>query len=471
MAGGSIPTFPSMPLRNAYQFGSIVLQHSQGDFTATIRERTPYQIKNAVLSPSNTNEGTLADFQEFIITIERTKDATITSQRTNTMTIDTSWIFNTFFEIPSSWFYGYYPNYVAFASQGIRGSFTELPSHTLAFARNPSQGASANPSAPMTTLAQGATTTVTAAAPVTGYQFAGFDVSGTGSSITNVNTANRTGTFTMGSQNATVTARYELSNRTLTLARSPQAGSASNPTAPTTTLVVGATTTVTAGAPSPGYRLAGFNVTGNSTITNVDLANRTATFTMGTENATVTAEYASTVIRNAEDLGKFLRSEFPYDSNEQTYTIEPEANQTIDMSGQGNFSGRSQFSGNLIGNGTIIKNLSLVASNASLGLIQTLNGGNDSRIENLTLAGLVLNNTRTLSNSAGIIGQVATGTSVALENITIDESSQIAANQPNGSAGLIGNNQGSVTIKNSDIAGTVHSNTANGLMGGDRWTK
>lgn len=466
MAGGSIPTFPSMPLRNAYQFGSIVLQHSQGDFTATIRERTPYQIKNAVLSPSNTNEGTLADFQEFIITIERTKDATITSQRTNTMTIDTSWIFNTFFEIPSSWFYGYYPNYVAFASQGIRGSFTELPSHTLAFARNPSQGASANPSAPMTTLAQGATTTVTAAAPATGYQFAGFDVSGTGSSITNVNTANRTGTFTMGSQNATVTARYELSNRTLTLARSPQAGSASNPTAPTTTLVVGATTTVTAGAPSPGYRLAGFNVTGNSTITNVDLANRTATFTMGTENATVTAEYATTVIRNAEDLGKFLRSEFPYDSNEQTYTIEPEANQTIDMSGQGNFSGRSQFSGNLIGNGTIIKNLSLVASNASLGLIQTLNGGNDSRIENLTLAGLALNNTRTLSNSAGIIGQVANGTSVALENITIDESSQIAANQPNGSAGLIGNNQGSVTIKNSDISGTVHSNTANGLMGG-----
>ena len=82
-----------------------------------------------------------------------------------------------------------------------------------------------------------------------------------------------------------------------------------------------------------------------------------------------------------------------------------------------------------------------------LGLIQTLNGGNDSRIENLTLAGLVLNNTRTLSNSAGIIGQVATGTSVALENITIDESSQIAANQPNGSAGLIGEQSGSVTIK------------------------
>ena len=107
--------------------------------------------------------------------------------------------------------------------------------------------------------------------------------------------------------------------------------------------MVGATTTVTAGAPLPGYRLAGFNVTGNGTITNVDLANRTATFTMGTENATVTAEYASTVIRNAEDLGKFLRSEFPYDSNEQTYTIEPETNQTIDMFGQGNFSGRSQF--------------------------------------------------------------------------------------------------------------------------------
>ncbi|MDA9462214.1 hypothetical protein B835_2144 [Enterococcus mundtii 3F] len=467
MSGGSIPTFPSMPLRNDYQFGSIVLQYSQGDFTATIRERTPYQIKNAVLSPTDgANEGTLADFQEFIISIERTKDATITSQRTNTMTIDTRWIFNTFFEIPSSWLYAYYPNYTAVASQGIQGSFTELPAHTLAFARNPSQGASANPSAPMTTLAQGATTTVTAAAPATGYQFAGFDVSGTGSSVTNVNTANRTGTFTMGSQNATVTARYELSNRTLTLARSPQAGSASNPTAPTTSLVVGSSTTITAGVPSPGYRLAGFNVTGSGTITNVDLANRTATFTMGTENATVTAEYASTVIRNKEDLGKFLRSQFPYDANDQTYTIEPEANQTIDMSGEGDFSGRSQFSGNLIGNGTIIKNLSLVASSASLGLIQTLNGSNLSRIENLSLAGLSVNNTRTQYYSAGIIGQIANGKSAELENITIDESSQIAASQPYGSAGLIGINNGSATIKKGKVSGTLHSNTSNGLMGG-----
>lgn len=466
MAGGSIPTFPSMPLRNDYEFGSIALQYNPSEFIATIREQTPYQIKPAVASPTDTNEGTLADFQEFVITIERRRDATITSQRTNTMTVDASWIFNTFFEIPSSWLYAYYPNYVASAYQGIQGSFTELPSHILSFNRNPSQGASANPSTPITTLAQGATTTVTAAAPATGYQFAGFDVSGTGSSITNVNTANRTGTFTMGSQNATVTARYELSNRTLTLARSPQAGSASNPTALTNTLAVGATTTVTAGAPSTGYRLAGFNVTGNGTITNVDLANRTATFTMGTENATVTAEYASTIIRNADDLGKFLRSEFPYDSNEQTYTIEPEVNQTIDMSGQGNFSGRSQFSGNLIGNGTIIKNLSLVASGASLGLIQTVNGDNLSRIENLKLEGGLINDTRTRSNVAGIIGQVASGKSVELENITIDESSQIAASQPDGNAGLIGNNQGSAVIKNSEVSGTLHSNTANGLMGG-----
>ncbi|MDB7088402.1 putative mucin/carbohydrate-binding domain-containing protein [Enterococcus mundtii] len=458
--------FYGMPTRNQYQFGVNTIQHGQGDFHFTIQETTPYQIKGPVLSPSNLNEGTLADFQEFTIRVERIRDASFTSQRANSFTVDLDWIFNTYFYFATIWNHSYYPNFVATVNQAIRGSFTELPAHTLAFARNPSQGASANPSAPVTTLAQGATTTVTAAAPATGYQFAGFDVSGTGSSITNVNTSNRTGTFTMGSQNATVTARYELSNRTLTLARSPQAGSASNPTAPTTSLVVGATTTVTAGAPSPGYRLVGFNVTGNGTITNVNLANRTATFTMGTENATVTAEYASTVIRNAEDLGKFLRSEFPYDSNEQTYTIEPETNQTIDMSGQGNFSGRSQFSGNLIGNGTIIRNLSLVSQNASLGLIQTINGSNLSRIENLTLAGISLNNTRSSSNSAGIIGQVASGKSVELENITIDESSRILANQPNGSAGLIGNNMGSVVVKNSEVSGTLHSNTANGLMGG-----
>ena len=107
------------------------------------------------------------------------------------------------------------------------------------------------------------------------------------------------------------------------------------------------------------------------------------------------------------------------------YTIEPETNQTIDMSGEGDFSGRSQFSGHLIGNGTIIKNLSLVASGVSLGLIQTLNGGNLSRIENLKLEGLLVNDTRTQSNVAGIIGQVVSGKSVELENIMIDENSQI----------------------------------------------
>lgn len=459
-------SYSEMPAKNQYQFGVNSVEHSNEDFRFTIKEKNPYQIKAPVLSPSNSNEGTLADFQEYTIRVERVRDAKNTSQRTNAFSVDLDWIFNTYFYYAANYIHMYYANYFATVNQAIRGSFIELPAHTLAFARNPSQGASANPSAPVTVLAQGATTTVTAAAPATGYQFAGFDVSGTGSSIANVNTANRTGTFTMGSQNAKVTARYELSNRTLTLARLPQAGSASNPTAPTTNLVVGTSTKVTAGAPSPGYRLAGFNVTGNGKITNVDLANRTATFTMGTENATVTAEYASTVIRNKADLGKFLRSEFPYNSNEQTYTIEPETNQTIDMSGEGDFSGRSQFSGHLIGNGTIIKNLSLVASGASLGLIQTIDGDNLSRIENLKLEGLIVNNTRTHSNVAGIIGRVASGKSVELENITIDESSQIAASQPDGNAGLIGNNQGSVMIKNSEVLGTLHTNTANGLLGG-----
>ncbi|WP_301356960.1 InlB B-repeat-containing protein [Enterococcus spodopteracolus] len=459
-------SYSEMPAKSQYQFGVNSVEHSNEDFRFTIKETNPYQIKAPVLSPSNSNEGSLADFQQYTIRVERVRDAKNTSQRTNAFSVDLDWVFNTYFYYAANYIHMYYANYFATVDQAIRGSFIELPAHTLTSARNPSQGASANPTAPVTVLAQGATTTVTAAAPATGYQFTGFDVSGTGSSITNVNTANRTGTFTMGSQNAKVTARYELTNRMLTLARSPQAGSASNPTTPTTNLLVGTSTKVTADTPSPGYRLAGFNVTGDGKITNVDLANRTATFTMGTENATVTAEYASTVIRNKADLGKFLRSEFPYDSNEQTYAIEPEINQTIDMSGEGGFTGRSQFSGNLIGNGTIIKNLSLVASGASLGLIQTIDGDNLSRIENLKLEGLLVNNTRTHSNVAGIIGQVASGKSVELENITIDESSQIAASQPDGNAGLIGNNQGSVMIKNSEVLGTLHSNTANGLLGG-----
>lgn len=462
-------SFYSMPIRNDYQFGNAVIEHNQGDFLITVRESSPYNIKSAVVSPpTDVREGVLADFHEFSIVVERIRAASITSARTNSFTIDLDWIFNTYFYMRTLPAHAYYPNYTATVRQAIRGSFTELPItlQTLTLGRSPEAESAGNPTAGETTLQMGQTTTVTAAAPATGYQFAGFDVSGTGSSITNVNIVNRTGTFTMGSQNATVTACYELSNRSLTLAHSPQAGSASNSDAPTTTLVVGATTTVTAGVPSPGYRFAGFNVTGNGTITNVDLANRTATFTMGTENATVTAEYASTIIRNADDLGKFLRSESPYDANDQTYTIEPESNQTIDMSGEGDFSGRSQFSGHLIGNGTIIKNLSLVDSGVSLGLIQTLNGGNLSRIENLKLEGVLVNDTRTRSNVAGIIGQVVSSKSVELENITLDENSQITASQPDGSAGLIGNNQGSALIKNSEVSGTLHSNTANGLMGG-----
>lgn len=342
-----------------------------------------------------------------------------------------------------------------------------LTTQTLSLNQNNGPGSTGSLTADKTSLVMGETTTVRAAPAAPGYRFAGFDVSGTGGTISNVNTTNRTATFTMGSENATVTARYELADQVLTLNRNPQAGSNTDPTAGSNTLQMGQETVVTAAPALPGYRFSGFSVTGaDSTISNVDLTNRTATFRMGSENATVTAEYASTVIRNADDLERFLRSEFPYDSNSQTYTFEPETNQTIDMAGKGNFTGRSQFSGNLMGNGTTITNLSLAGSSAALGMIQTLNGGNQSRIENLTLSRVTVNNTRTQFYSAGLIGQVASGTTIELENIKIDEHSEISASQPYGSAGLIGINNGMATIKNGEVLGTLHASTSNGLMGG-----
>lgn len=190
-------SYSEMPAKSQYQFGVNSVEHSNEDFRFTIKETNPYQIKAPVLSPSNSNEGSLADFQQYTIRVERVRDAKNTSQRTNAFSVDLDWVFNTYFYYAANYIHMYYANYFATVDQAIRGSFIELPAHTLTSARNPSQGASANPTAPVTVLAQGATTTVTAAAPATGYQFAGFDVSGTGSSITNVNTANRTGTFTM----------------------------------------------------------------------------------------------------------------------------------------------------------------------------------------------------------------------------------------------------------------------------------
>lgn len=117
--------FYGMPTRNQYQFGVNTIQHGQGDFHFTIQETTPYQIKGPVLSPSNLNEGTLADFQEFTIRVERIRDASFTSQRANSFTVDLDWIFNTYFYFATIWNHSYYPNFVATVNQAIRGSFTE----------------------------------------------------------------------------------------------------------------------------------------------------------------------------------------------------------------------------------------------------------------------------------------------------------------------------------------------------------
>lgn len=78
----------SMPTRNDYQFGNAVIQHSQGDFLITVRESSTYNIKAAVASSTDFREGVLADFHEFSIVVERVRDTSITSGRTNSFTID-----------------------------------------------------------------------------------------------------------------------------------------------------------------------------------------------------------------------------------------------------------------------------------------------------------------------------------------------------------------------------------------------
>ena len=126
--------------------------------------------------------------------------------------------------------------------------------------------------------APGATVTITADTPSTGYAFAGWSVVSGGATLNSATSA--TTTFTMPDEAVEVTATYDL----ITYAVTVNNGTGGGNYAP------GATVTITADTPSTGYAFAGWSVvSGGATLTSSTSA--TTTFTMPDEAVEVTATY------------------------------------------------------------------------------------------------------------------------------------------------------------------------------------
>ena len=160
-------------------------------------------------------------------------------------------------------------------------------SHAVtAASNNNTWGTAAAASSP---VCEGSTTTITAT-PASGYRVASWAVSGTGASITPSGASNSTTTtLTMGTADATVTATFEaIPTHTVTAATETGDNSQGTASADAASLAEGATTTVTA-TPASGYAFDHWTVSGGATLSSTTTA--TATLTMGTANATVTAYF------------------------------------------------------------------------------------------------------------------------------------------------------------------------------------
>lgn len=160
----------------------------------------------------------------------------------------------------------------------------QFPVHDIELEANPTYGG--NPTADSSQLWRGVTTGIRAN-PSPGYTFSSWEiVSGTGSSITDVQAEETT--FTMGSENTVIRAVYEESPRSLTLEASSAAGG--TPRAEVTDISPEGTTTISANL-NLGYTFSRWEIVSGagSSIANVHAAN--TTFTMGTENTTIRAVY------------------------------------------------------------------------------------------------------------------------------------------------------------------------------------
>ena len=157
--------------------------------------------------------------------------------------------------------------------------YVTVATYSLTVNANPAAYGTVSPTSG--TYTQGATQSITAT-PGTGYRLVNWTVSGTGATLSS-NTSNPT-TFTMGTANATVTANFEVTpSHTLTVNASPTTGGTVSPTSGT--YYEGQTVNITA-TPASGYVFAGWT---GASVANASSAS--TTFTMGTANATLTANF------------------------------------------------------------------------------------------------------------------------------------------------------------------------------------
>lgn len=139
-----------------------------------------------------------------------------------------------------------------------------------------------------TEVGEGLTTTITATATDGNYRFKNWSVSGTEASVESA-TENPT-TFTMGTDNATVTANFEIiPTHTLNYEVSPVGTGSVTLSATSVKEAATATATVAANA---GYKFTGWSITGSGASLSSTSDNPT-TVTMGTEDATLTANFVA----------------------------------------------------------------------------------------------------------------------------------------------------------------------------------
>jgi uncharacterized repeat protein (TIGR02543 family) len=177
----------------------------------------------------------------------------------------------------------------------ITASFTsnDAPTHTVTVNADPAAGGTAVKTSPAGDPAEGSTVTITATAN-SGYTFSGWTVNSGGVTLTNA--AEATTTFTMGTANVEVTASFisnDAPTHTVALNAAPAAGGTAVKTSPAGDPAEGSTVTITATANS-GYTFSGWSVnSGGVTLANAAAA--TTTFTMGTADVTLTANFSDTV--------------------------------------------------------------------------------------------------------------------------------------------------------------------------------
>ncbi len=171
--------------------------------------------------------------------------------------------------------------------QAVTVTYTAITKHTLSMEVSPSATGSVTPSSD-TEVGETKTQAISAT-PNAGYHFVNWTVSGEGSSVADASAASTT--FTMGTEDATVTANFA-QNPQYTLSSSVYPSSAAGTVTLGSTLVTeGLSTTISAEAKA-GYEFSEWEVSGTgATLGNKD--NASTTLTMGSADATVTAKFTA----------------------------------------------------------------------------------------------------------------------------------------------------------------------------------